>query len=199
MKSGSFLVGFVALIIYVSSCKNSNQYAKQVKELDSLKVVLQEALVNFNTIDSAKCYQAYAEQFTYSTFINANLRDTVSKQTAENLQLFYATGKNLVNFLTMSLKWKEEAQKSIKQLTDLSHDLKNGSIEDEEVIEFLSEEKIEADKIIEELKSNTELMRYSLESFSKSLPTAQETVKKLNGGSLPELVHPEIKKKPKKH
>ncbi len=199
MKSGSFLVGFVALIIYVSSCKNSNQYAKQVKELDSLKVVLQEALVNFNTIDSAKCYQAYAEQFTYSTFINANLRDTVSKQTAENLQLFYATGKNLVNFLAMSLKWKEEAQKSIKQLTDLSHDLKNGSIEDEEVIEFLSEEKIEADKIIEELKSNTELMRYSLESFSKSLPTAQETVKKLNGGSLPELVHPEIKKKPKKH
>lgn len=193
MKSVSFLVGFIALTIYVSSCKNSNQYAKQVKELDSLKVVLQEALVNFNTIDSAKCYQAYSEQFTYSTFINANLRDTVSKQTAENLQLFYATGKNLVNFLAMSPKWKEEAQKSIKQLTDLSHDLKNGSVEEEEVVEFLSEEKIEADKIIEELKSNTELMRYSLESFSKSLPTAQETVKKLNGGSLPELVKPKIK------
>ena len=102
MKSVSFLVGFIALTIYVSSCKNSNQYAKQVKELDSLKVVLQEALVNFNTIDSAKCYQAYSEQFTYSTFINANLRDTVSRQTAENLQLFYATGKNLVNFLAMS-------------------------------------------------------------------------------------------------
>ena len=121
MKSVSFLVGFIALTIYVSSCKNSNQYAKQVKELDSLKVVLQEALVNFNTIDSAKCYQAYSEQFTYSTFINANLRDTVSRQTAENLQLFYATGKNLVNFLAMSPKWKEEAQKSIKQLTFIQH------------------------------------------------------------------------------
>ncbi len=193
MKSVSFLIGFVALTIYISSCKNSNQYAKQIKELDSLKVVLQEAISNFNTIDSAKCYQAYAEQFTYSTFINANLRDTVSKETAENLQLFYAVGKNLVNYLAMSPKWKEEAKKSIQQLTDLSHDLKNGSVEDEEVVEFLSEEKIEADKIIEELKSNTELMRYSLESFSKSLPTAQETVKKLNGGSLPELVKPKIK------
>ena len=195
MKSVSFLVGFVALVIYISSCKSSNQYAKQIKELDSLKVVLQEALVNFNTIDSAKCYQAYSEQFTYSSFISANLRDTVSKQTADNLQLFYAVGKNLVNYLAMSPKWKEEGQKSIKQLTDLSHDLKNGSVEDEEVVEFLSEEKIEADKIIEELKSNTELMRYSLESFSKSLPTAQETVKKLNGGSLPELVKPKIKAK----
>ncbi len=199
MKSVSFLVGFVALTIYISSCKNSNQYAKQIKELDSLKVVLQEALVNFNTIDSAKCYQAYSEQVTYSRFISANLRDTVSRQTADNLQLFYMVGKNMLNFLALSPIWKEEAHKSIKQLTDLSHDLKNGSIEDEEVVEFLSEEKIEADKIIEELKSNTELMRYSLESFSKSLPTAQETVRKLNGGSLPELVHPEIKKKPKKH
>lgn len=193
MKFVSFLIGIVALTFFISSCKNNNHYAKQVKELDSLKVVLQEALVNFNTIDSAKCYNAYAEQFTYSTFINANLRDTVPRQIAENLQSFYAVGKNLVNYLAMSPKWKAEAKKSIKQLTDLSHDLKNGSVEDEEVVEFLSEEKIEANKIIEELKSNTELMRYSLESFSKSLPTAQETVKKLNGGTLPVLVTPKIK------
>lgn len=193
MKFISFLVSLVVLTMYVSSCKNSNQYAKQVKELDSLKVVLQEALVNFNTIDSAKCYKAYAEQFTYSTFINANLRDTVSRETAENLQLFYAVGKNLVNYLVMSPKWKEEAKQSIKQLTDLSHDLKNGSVEEEEVVEFLSEEKKESDKIIEELKANTELMRYSLETFSKTLPTAQETVKKLNSGALPELATPKIK------
>jgi len=195
MKFAPFLIGLVALTVYISSCKNSNHYAKQVKELDSLKVVLQEALVNFNTIDSAKCFKAYTEQFTYSTFINANLRDTVSRQTAENLQLFYSVGKNLVNFLAMSPKWKVEAKQSIKQLTDLSHDLKNGSVEEEDAIEFLSEEKIEADKIIEELKTNTELMRYSLETFSKSLLTAQETVKKLNGGSLPELVTPSIKAK----
>jgi hypothetical protein len=42
-------------------------------------------------------------------------------------------------------------------------------------------------------------MRYSLDVFSKSLPVAQETVKKLNNGALPELIHPEIRKKPKKH
>ena len=96
-------------------------------------------------------------------------------------------------------KPEKKQQATIKQLTDLSHDLKNGSVEDEEAIEFLSEEKREADKIIEELKTNTELMRFSLETFSKSLPIAQETVKKLNGGSLPTLIQPEIKKKPKKH
>lgn len=193
MKTLLYLIVSIGLILMSSSCKDSNQYQKQVKELDSLKVVLQEAIVNFNTVDSTKCAEAYTQQSTYSIFINSNLKDTVSIVTAENLQLFYSVGKNLVNYLAMSTKWKTEAKLSVKQLTDLSHDLKNGSVEEEEVFEFVSEEKMEAIKIIEELKTNTELVRFSLESFSKSLPIAIETVKKINNGSLPPLVQPKIK------
>lgn len=193
MRITLFFVGFIVISMLSSSCRNPNQYQKQVKELDSLKVVLQEAIVNFNTVDSVKCSEAYTQQFTYSNFINTNLKDTVSLETAENLQSFYSVGKNLVNYLAMCSKWKTEAKQSIKQLTDLSHDLKNGSAEDEEVFEFVSEEKMEAIKIIEELKTNTELVRFSLESFSKSLPTALETIKKINNGSLPPLIQPKIK------
>jgi hypothetical protein len=141
----------------------------------------------------------YAQQYTYASFIKSNLKDTVSIATAEQLQLFYSIGKNLVNFLVMSPNWKDEAKQSIKQLTDLSHDLKNGSLEEETVFDFVSDENRHATKIIEELKTNTDLMRYSLDVFSKSLPVAQETVKKLNNGALPELIHPEIRKKPTKH
>lgn len=193
MKTLLYLIVSIGLIFLSSSCKDSNQYQKQVKELDSLKVVLQEAIVSFNAVDSVKCYEAYMQQYTYSTFINANLKDTVSLETAENLQLFYSVGKNLVNYLAMSDKWKKESKQSIKQLTDLSHDLKNGSLDEEEVFEYVSEEKMEAVKIVEELKTNTELVRFSLESFSKSLPIAIETVKKINNGSLPPLVQPKIK------
>jgi hypothetical protein len=199
MRITLFFVGFIVISLLNSSCRNPNQYQKQVKELDSLKVVLQEAIVNFNTIDSAKCVEVYAQQFTYASFIKSNLKDTVSMATAEQLQLFYSVGKNLVNFLVMSPDWKDEAKQTIKQLTDLSHDLKNGSLEEETVFDFVSEENRHANKIIEELKTNTELMRYSLDVFSKSLPVVQETVKKLNNGAVPELVHPDIRKKPKKH
>lgn len=57
MKIISIILGVISLSFVFTSCKNKNEYAKQVKEIDSLKVVLQETLVNFNTIDSAKCYE----------------------------------------------------------------------------------------------------------------------------------------------
>lgn len=193
-----FLLLIFTVFIFFS-CKKSNTYAKQVKELDSLKVVLQEAVSNFNTIDSVKCYQNYSEQYTYINFIKENLKDTISKTEAENLQMFVSLGKNMLNYLAKKPKWTQEANTSIKQLTDLSYDLKNGNVENEEAVEFILKEKTEALKIIDELKTNTELMRYSLETFTNTLPTAENIVKKLNNGNLPEIDQPKVRLKPKKH
>lgn len=190
---------FIATVFMLFSCKNGNTYTKQVKELDSLKVVLQEAISNFNTIDSVKCYQNYSEQYTYFNFIRENLKDTISKTEAENLQMFVSLGKNMLNYLAKKPNWTQEANISLKQLTDLSYDLKNGNIENEEAVDFILKEKTQAFKIIDELKTNTELMRYSLETFTNTLPTVENIVKKLNNGNLPELDQPKIRLKPKKH
>jgi hypothetical protein len=164
-----------------------------VKELDSLKVVVEQSIANFKTVDSVTCYDAYSKQFTYASYINVNLKDTVSRSVANDLQTFYMLGRSMANYLAMRPVWLGEAQKSITQLTNLSHDLKNGSVEDEEAIEFIGEEKKEAEKIIGELKENTEAIREQIEQFTKTLPTAELTVKMLNNDVLPELVKPEIK------
>ena len=180
-------------ISFFSSCNHSHIYDKYIKELDSLKVVVEQSVANFKTIDSTACYNAYSKQFTYASYINVNLKDTVSRSVANDLQTFYMLGRSLVNYLAMRPVWLTEAQKSIMQLTNLSHDLKNGSVEDEEAIEFIGEEKQEAEKIIGELKENTEAIREQMEQFTKTLPTAEFTVKMLNKDVLPELVKPEIK------
>ena len=180
-------------ISFFSSCNHSHTYDKYIKELDSLKVVVEQSVANFKTIDSTACYNAYSKQFTYASYINVNLKDTVSRSVANDLQTFYMLGRSLVNYLAMRPVWLTEAQKSIMQLTNLSHDLKNGSVEDEEAIEFIGEEKQEAEKIIGELKENTEAIREQMEQFTKTLPTAELTVKMLNKNVLPELVKPEIK------
>lgn len=180
-------------ISFFSSCNHSHIYDKYIKELDSLKVVVEQSVANFKTIDSTACYNAYSKQFTYASYINVNLKDTVSRSVANDLQTFYMLGRSLVNYLAMRPVWLTEAQKSIMQLTNLSHDLKNGSVEDEEAIEFIGEEKQEAEKIIGELKENTEAIREQMEQFTKTLPTAELTVKMLNKDVLPELVKPEIK------
>lgn len=175
------------------SCRNTHAYEKYSKELDSLKVVLQQSVTHFKTVDSLSCTKAYSKQYTYSFFINSYLKDTVTKTMAENLQAFQSVGKGMNDYLAMRSSWLNEAELSVEQLQTLSHDLKTGSIDEEEAIEFINEEKKESQKIIEELNVNTEIIRKHLEVFNQSLPTCEDLVKKLNNGVLPELINPEIK------
>jgi dsDNA-binding SOS-regulon protein len=137
------------------SCKNAHTYDKYVKELDSLKVVLQQSVDNFKTVDSATCMNAYSKQYTYSQFIETHLKDTVTKSVAENLQNLQSVKQGLNDYLSLRSNWLATANTSIKQLQTLSHDLKNGSVNEEEAIEFINQEKKQAELIIEELKVNT--------------------------------------------
>lgn len=188
-----------SLIVLVSglgffSCRNTHAYEKYVKELDSLKVVLQQAVTNFKTVDSAECVNAYSKHYTYSLFLNSHLKDTVTKTVAENLQNFQSVEKGMHDYLAYRSSWLNEADLSITQLQTLSHDLKTGSIDEEEAVEFINEEIKQAETIIEELKINTEAIRKHLAIFHQSLPVCENLVKQLNNGVLPELVHPEIKR-----
>ncbi len=178
----------------LSSCKNTHGYEKYTKELDSLKVVLQQSVTHFKTVDSSACVKAYSKQYTYSLFINSHLKDTVSKTVAENLQSFQSVGKGMNDYLALRSSWLIEAELSVEQLQTLSHDLKTGSIDEEEAIEFINEEKRESEKIIEELNVNTETIRKHLEIFNQTLPVCEDLVKNLNSGVLPELIQPEIKR-----
>jgi hypothetical protein len=179
-----------SLIINFLSCKNTHTYDKYIKELDSLKVVMQQAVHNFKTVDSSTCINIYAKQQTYAQFINSHLKDTVTKKIAENLQNFNSIEKGITDYVSLRSSWLSEAQLSIKQLNTLSYDLKNGSIDTDEAIEFINTEKKDAEKIIEELKINTEIIRTHIALFNQSLPVCEELVKQLNNGILPELIKP---------
>ena len=193
MKSLAFIYSLLIISVFASSCKNTHAYDKYVKELDSLKVVLQQSVDNFKTVDSASCVQAYSKQYTYSLFIDSHLKDTVTKTVAENLQNFHSVEKGLHDYVELRSSWLADANLSITQLQTLSHDLKKGSISEDEAIEFINEEKKQAEKIIEELKLNTEAIRKHLEVFNQSLPQCEDLIKQLNSGVLPELANPKAK------
>ncbi len=175
-------------------CKPAHVYDKYIKELDSLKVVVEQAVDNFNTVDSSQCYNTYSKQYTYSTFINAHLKDTVTKEQAEGMQRFFAIGKPLNDYLAMRPLWLTEARLRIKQVSALTNDLKNGSIETGEAIEYINEEKKQSEKIIEELKINTALIRKHLELYAKNLPVVESVLRNINSEKLPDLMKPEIRR-----
>lgn len=190
MKFLSFTCSLLIIGAFANSCKNTHAYDKYVKELDSLKVVLQQSVDNFKTVDSASCAQAYSKQYTYSLFIDSHLKDTVTKVVAENLQNFHSVEKGLHDYIELRSGWLADANSSITQLQTLSHDLKNGSVDEDEAIGFINEEKKQAEKMIELLKLNTEAIRKHLEVFNQSLPVCEDLIKQLNSGVLPQLADP---------
>lgn len=190
MKATSSLFIFFLAILLFPSCRNTHTYDKYVKELDSLKIVVQQSVDNFKTVDSASCMDAYSKQYTYSLFIDSHLKDTVTKSVAENLQNFNSVAKGLKDYMVFRASWLNNASLSITQLQTLSHDLKNGSVDNEDAIAFINDEKKQAEKVIEELKINTENIRKHLEIYHQSLPICENLVKQLNSGVLPQLVKP---------
>lgn len=180
------LLPLCCLVAFCPSCRNHG-YEKYAKELDSLKVVVEQAVGNFKTVDSVAVYNAHIKQQTYTQLIDANLKDTVSKTEAESLQGFSNTGTGLQLYLENRQQWLSEATTTINQLHNLAHDLRNRSVETEEAVEYIHNEKQNAEKIIEELKLNTETVRAIMETHTRALPAVEELVKKLNNGSLPPL------------
>lgn len=164
-----------------------------MKELDSLKVVLEQSIDQFKTIDSTICFKAYSKQFSYSVFINARLKDTVSLDIAKNLQKMHSIEKGLKDYLLYRSYWINNAHVTIHQLLSLSNDLKNEILDEDEALDFINQEKAQAQQVINELKVNTENIRNHLEIFNQSVPMCEAFVKTLNGGILPELIVPEIK------
>ncbi|MDF2449885.1 MAG: hypothetical protein K0R26_2389 [Bacteroidota bacterium] len=177
----------------LNSCQNTRAYEKHVKELDSLRVVLQQSVANFKTVDSAQCVLDYSKYHTYITFLESHLNDTIPKSVAQNLQNFQSVGKGLHDFIAFRSSWLNEAELTIAQLQTLSTDLKSGSIEEDEAIEFILEEKKQALSTIDELKINTETIRKHLEIFNQSLPGCEALIKQENNGIIPDLLQPEIK------
>lgn len=172
------------------SCKNTQAYDKFAKELDSLSIVVQQATDNFKSIDSVSSMESYTKYKIYGNFITTHLKDTVTKTDAEKLQQFYTSGKEIETFVKLRTDLINHTSLTMKQLKSLSNDLKNGSINSEEAVDFISKEKQNAELTIEELKVNTERARKHLTSFAESSVHVENIIKTINGGNLPALPKP---------
>ena len=191
MKTGVLFLFPAVWLLLLASCRPGQDYSKYTRELDSLKIVTEQAVDHFNAVDSLVCYEAYNKQHSYRIFVESHVKDTVSKEAAECLAGFFSTEPAFKDYITMRAVWLSEARSVIRQNGSLSHDLKNGSVEPSDAVEFISNEKRQSEKIIEELKTNTVLIRKHIELYLKCLPAVEEVLKAHNSGLLPAVVKPE--------
>lgn len=182
------LLPFISAIFLLAcffACKNNSSYEKYSKELDSLKIVLHQSTTNLKSVDSLKCEEAILKFKIYSDFLNKNLKDTVSVEQAKQLKIFYASGESIIKFQNLRANYSTNSELRKIQLQNLSNDLKNGSIEPAEAVEFINTEKQSSQALIDEMNTNTITIRENMESFIGSLQAVEEVIRSRNFGNLP--------------
>ena len=86
------------MLFVFQNCSIKSEVNAEVKRLDSVSIVLNSKLQELNKCDTVLLERAITKFNNYSTFIENNISDTITKGEANNLQQFYLSGKNLKAF-----------------------------------------------------------------------------------------------------
>lgn len=186
MKIGCYSLIFLSLIL-CPSCNKSDQYNQKVKTLDSLSGSLNAMVKELEKADTVLLQKSIARFSYYRKFIIENIHDTVSKDQADNLKIFYEGGENLEAFAKNRNMILARARLVNSQLLKLKEDLKNNA-DPGIASKFILTEKAELSKLTETGYRQEEIFHKSHEKFKNAQHGVEELIKSRNKGSLPTIV-----------
>lgn len=187
MKAGSpYLV--VVLLALLCGCGNGAYYEQKGKTIDSLSGALNLRVLELSKTDTA-LLQRCINRFTYySQFIKQNVNDTLSKNEADNLQVFYSSGRKLESFRNNRFAILNRAALLNRQLGMLALDIKNKNVNSKDLHAYLVREQEAATQLIEAAGQQQSLYYSGIEEFKLSLREVEVLIRKRNKGQLPVIV-----------
>jgi hypothetical protein len=187
MKCFAYSAVVIALML-LGSCKTNDIYKQNLKTLDSLSGAINSMLNEFSKLDTVILQKSIARFSYYKQFIQQNVNDTVSKNDADNLQQFYASGNNLQNFLNNKKNILARGALINSQIRKLSLDTKNTSIDSEQLSKYTIQEKSETEKLMNLSYEQQKLYHTALEEFKISLRGIELLIRSHNNGELPTII-----------
>ena len=181
-----FFIFFCSLLI--TSCNSNDAITKELKSLDSISGALNQKLIELQKIDTLILEKALSKFNDYKQFIKQNINDTISKKQADALQQFYVSGNNLEDFFINRKLIISRSKLVNLQLTKLSGDVKQNTLEQQQLSEFIFAEKEQANDIIQKGVIQLQLFQSKLQQFKTTLPLVEELIKANNNGELPTIV-----------
>ena len=192
MRKGVCIIFFISVLFVLQSCSIKSQVAAEVKRLDSVSIVLNSKLQELNKCDTALLERAIAKFNNYSTFIENNISDTITRDEANNLQQFYQSGKNLKAFKENFKNLRSRAILVSDQIKKLMDDVENGSIPKKDFLTNYNNEVNAAAQLIaltsNELKNNLN----SVQDLKNSLLPVEALIRSRNNGQLPEAINTKV-------
>lgn len=182
----SFLL--LAGMLLVQACSGSGECDRQLRTLDSLSGAVNSVANELQRTDTLLLQKAMTRFAHYSQFIAQNIHDTIAKEDADQLQHFYAGGKSLEAFSVNRQSILARTKLINSQLGRLGLDLKNGGISGEQALQFISQEKQEAQKLTEGSARQKQVFYSALGEFKGALPRVEQLIRSHNNGQLPSIV-----------
>ena len=174
------------------NCSIKGQIEPELKRLDSVSIVLNSKWQELNKCDTALLERAITKFNNYSTFIENNISDTITKAEANALQQFYLSGKNLKAFNENYKTLRSRTALVSDQIKKLMNDVENGSISKQDFLSNYDNEIRAASQLIilttNELKNNLN----SVQDLKNSLTPVEELIRSRNNGQLPEAINPKV-------
>lgn len=179
-------------MLFFQNCSIKSQVEAEVKRLDSVSIVLNSKWQELNKCDTALLERAITKFTNYSTFIENNITDTITKEEANALQQFYLSGKNLKAFAENFKTLRSRTVLVSDQIKKLMSDVENGSISKKDFLENYDSEIKAASQLIgmttNELKNNLN----SVQDLKNSLPPVETLIRSRNNGQLPEAINTKV-------
>ena len=183
-----FYIIIYIFILSISSCSKNDEQAKQIKSIDSISGALNQKLSELQKADTVILEKALTKFNDYKQFIKQNINDTVSKKEADALQHFFTSGNNLDGFFLNRQTILARGHLVNAQLNKLILDLKENSLQQNQLNEFMYAEKAQANDVIQKSFLQQQLFQTNLQEFKNALPLVEELIKTKNNGQLPTIV-----------
>jgi len=178
----------ILLSFLLVQCRHTNYYEKETAILDSTKIVLQVKLNELKKSEQAIENLQFSKFENYSSFLKNNVKDTIGKSEGNALQLFIKSGNTINEFIKAKSELIKQTETGISQIQKLSFDLKENNVQLNVVQSFFNSECGHANELIRTIEQNVKTFNLSLNNYRNSVPKAEEYIKQINNGELPQVV-----------
>ena len=162
------LIGIVGLFIMCVSCAEHN--SAYLNQISNLQHRLETANQAYDKIDSLKI-----STVRKTVKSNSILATELGNKNLEKTLIPYShINKTLKQILRMDKVIRDDYSRSISQLDALYHDVENNIIKEEVFKNYLHEEKMIAESIIERMEFNTQRVTNELQKFDSLNPIILE-------------------------
>jgi hypothetical protein len=177
MKSHLIFTLFFALGILLG-CKEKTDNTAHIKLLDSLSVEVVNSMEKFNKIDSLKVKETLNLVNQRLGQLGSVIKDTIEKEDAILISDFRACKKPLKEFQLKRSGLRKESGVTLKQLENLSRDLKKNLVPAADVKKFVEMEAELANLLLINLSSITESVQNSIQAADSLGPVIEAFIAK---------------------